>query len=732
VVVVVAFLLVTMSVPSSVGAGATTVDGVGADAGGSAALDGVGSPTLIQQENNTTVRHQDPDDTNEDGDLSRVSGVLASQMGEISIDCSEGIRVGEYDACEELDEDGEYGDALSKYVEVSGLDGDGGGDDDETAAGDSFRDLQREQQEFGTETREFRRTYREYQDARRNGNTARARELARRLLELGGEIPRTGRNVTQAATEVENRTGTSLDATKRNTAAVTANITNTTERVATVLFVPTTITATRERSGNISAREPLVVSGTVQTANGSRVPNGTVVLATDPGRTAPVVSRTAVNASGEYRLTYQPTTIRTGNRTLPVRYVPPTTSAYRAANTAVQVTVERVQATVSLRAVTDTAQYDDPVGGVATLELAADGETTALPEVPLTVSLDGRDLATSRTGPDGSTVLRGRVPARIAPGAQTLRVRGPSSGRAVIVEPMSREVRVRSSTTQLEARAVQTAAGERRVRVVGQLLARGEGVPDQEVAVRIAGEQVRTLRTNASGYYRGTVTVPNASFPATGQASIGVVVAYDGTGTNLESVRTRQEVSVRNDGGAGSEGVIERSVDFVSSNLIAVVVGVVIGIGLLVAGGFLAMRRQRTGDEPGAPGGDSGQPSGADAVAQNGSAGSEATDPNLETIRDALSDGAYGRAVLSGYAALRQGLAVTEGPATHWEFYRMATESGLSEAQLDALREVTEAFEQVSFAGQTPDEETAATVLERVRAALDKGESGVDAAAADD
>ena len=635
-------------------------------------------------------------------------------MNEITVDCSEGIRVGDYDACEELDEDGEYGDALSKYVEVTGQDG--GDEDSETA--ESYRDLREDQQEFANETSEFQQTYQEYQEARRNGNTSRARQLARELLELREDIQRTGTNVSRSANNLGNRTGVSLESVEQSTRSVSRNVSNTTETVATTVFIPTTMTATREGGGNISARDPLIVSGTVQTANGSRVPNGSVVLATGPGRDAPVVSRTrtAVNASGEYRLSYQPTAIRTGNRTLSVRYVPPAASVYRTANASVQATVEVVQATVSLRDVNDTVQYGDAVGGVATLNITADGANTSLPGVPLTASLDGRELAANRTGSNGSVALRGALPARIDPGAQTLRVRGLSAGRAVVVEPASREVRVQSSTPQLDARAVQTAIAERRVRVVGQLLAEGDGVPEQEIAVRIGGQQVRTLQTNASGYYRGTVMIPNVSFPATGQASLGVVVAYDGTGTNLESARTRQAVVVRS-GAAAESGVGDRIVGFVGSNPVAVGGGAVVGLGLLAAGGFVAMRRRRTSEGTAASGDDSAQPTGATPVSGDTSEESDRS-PDITAVRDALSAGAYSRAVLSGYAALRQGLAVAEGPATHWEFYRMAAESGLPEAQLDALREVTEAFERVSFAGQTPDEDIATTVVEAVETAL--------------
>ncbi len=441
------------------------------------------------------------------------------------------------------------------------------------------------------------------------------------------------------------------------------------------------------------------------------------MLATGLGRNAPVVSRAAVKASGEYRLTYQPTTVRTGNRTLSVRYVPPATSVYRAANASVQATVEPVVATVSLQDVTETVQYGDTVGGIATLDIAADAANRSVPEVPLTASFGGRKLVTSRTGPDGRVTLRGSLPVRIAPGTQPLRVRGPSAGRAVVVEPTRQEVRVQSSATQLDARAVQTAAGERRVRVVGQLLARSEGVPEQEVAVRIAGQQVRTLRTNASGYYRGTVTAPNASFPAAGQAPIGVVVAYDGTGTNLESSQVSESVSVRNEAGAESS-TIDRTVGFLRSNPMIIVIGAVLGLGLMAAGGFVLIRRRRAGRGTDATDGDSEPPSGADPAPRDAAAVSAATNPNVEAVRDALSDGAYTRAVLAGYATLQHGVVVTDRLATHWEFYRMAADSGLSEAQLDALREVTEAFERVSFAGQTPDEDVATTVVEAVETAL--------------
>ena len=66
-----------MSVSFSVGAGATTPAGIGADTGGSGVLAGVGSPMLAQQANNTTVRHEDPDATDENGDLAAVRRQLA-------------------------------------------------------------------------------------------------------------------------------------------------------------------------------------------------------------------------------------------------------------------------------------------------------------------------------------------------------------------------------------------------------------------------------------------------------------------------------------------------------------------------------------------------------------------------------------------------------------------------------------------------------------------------------
>ncbi len=647
-------------------------------------------------------------------------------MGEITVDCSEGIRIGNYDACDEMN--GSYSDALSKYVDVTGRDA--GGTEDGTQSAEDYRELQRETRELANETQQFQQTYREYREARRNGNTTRVRRLARELLELREGIQRTGTNVSRSANDVGNRTGISLAAVEQNTQAVTANVTNTTETVVVDVFVPTAMTVSRVGQGNVSARDPLVVTGRVQTANGTAVPNGTVVLATGPGRGARLIDRTrvAVNESGAYRLTYRPTTIPPGERTLSLRYQPPLASVYLPANGTVDTTIEQIRAQLAVGETPETLRYRDEIRAVARVT-GGEGESIALQRVPLALRVDGQTLAGAETNGTGDAVLRSRLPAGITPGNRTLTVAGATRGRAVIVGSISRDVRVAPTEAALDARAVQTSAGARTIRVVGRLRADGQGVPAQDLGVRVDGRLVTTLETNATGHYRKTVTVPNASFPATGTGDVGVVVTFDGAGTNLESTRVRQQLTLQRGATASSGGVFDQVVGFVEANPAVVAGGVVLGL-LFVAGAFLFLRRR--GDE--ASESVVAAESSAGGADDGGTEGDVERGPGVEAVQEALGDGAYARAVLSGYAAVRRGLPVPEqSSVTHWEFYRRASEAGLSERQLEALRDVTEAFERVSFAGQTPDEDEAASIVETVRNALGDGsDTSVDAARADD
>ena len=711
---------------SAGGAGAPGASGV--DGGeGIASLDA--APMAQQAENNTTVRHRDPESVEEEeGNLAGIQRRLGGQMRNVTVDCSQGIQVGDFDACEDLN--GSYSDSLSKYVEVTG-----GGDTNGSRTAEEYRDLREGTSRLASQVQRFRETHRAYREARANGNTSRARRLARDMLTLEERIQRTGADVTSSADAIANRTDRSSDDIRENTRAVTANVTNTTRTVADAMFVRTGMTATRSGAGPVSAEDPLVVTGRVRTENGSTVRNGSVVLATGPGPGAAVLNRTRahLNESGGYELSYRPTAIRPGNRTLSLRYQPPPTSVYREANASVNATVERVRVALAVRSTPERLRYNESMAVGATVATAGD-ESVALGGAPLALRIDGRTLTTNRTGRNGTTQLRARLPAEVANGTRPLTVGVPSGGeRAVTVESVERQVRIRSTATTLDLRTVETAPGARSVRVTGRLTAREGGVPGQSVAVRVDDQLVSTPETNATGHYRGTVTVPNASYPASGRAAVGVVAAFDGTGTNLEATRARQEVTLGSGGTASSDGELNRLVGFARANPTVTGAGAVATVGLLAGAGFLLVRRRRERDAGESPA--EGASASAPGVSggRGGAASGAAVGPDVETVREALSEGAYTRTILSGYAALRGGLSVGASPAvTYWEFYRQASEAGLPESQLDALRDVTEAFERVSFAGEAPDEETAVAVLERVRAALGEGESGVDAAGADD
>jgi hypothetical protein len=729
VLVVLLTLMLAGSLPPVTASGAEAVDDTS-----NAEVDAVESDVgSLQQEDNETVRQRDPGEVGEDGDLAAVRRQLTGRMGEITIDCSWGIRIGNYDACDELD--GEYNDALSKYVEVTGQegdggdgDGDGGGDGDGDGADTSFTDLQQEQREFANETREFRRTIREYREAQRNGNTTRARQLARELLQLQSDIQQTGRNLSETSESIRNQTGTSLVAIRQNTDAVTANVTERTEEVVTMTFVPTTITAARDGEGDSSARQPIVVRGEIETTEGTQIHRGEIVLVTgtDPGSRVIEGTATEITENGTYRLTYRPTNITPGPRTLLVRYRPPQTSVYLPANETFETDIEAIRITPSVGETVDSVSYGEAVATEVRLTVAGiDNGEIGLRGIPLAIRVDGQTLARGRTSATGTTTLQSGFPAGIPPGEHTLSIVGQSSDQAVLVEPVRRELRVDSTGTDLRLRATQTGDGERSVRVVGRLEAREEGVSGQELEVRIDGQLMATVETDVSGSYRGTISVPDDSSPATGSQTIGLSVEFDGAGTNLESTRASEQVTVQTGMGQsdeGASGVVPQVVSIAQSDPLLVGGGTVLALGLLGGGVYVVMRR-RWDDTPSTAGPVGREPAltatdPSSSSTEDGDTG-PAPGPDIETARDALEKGAYTPAVVTGYAAARRELSVPDSPEiTPREFYDRANEADLSDDRLEALRELTTVFERVRFAGLRPDRSDARKALDCAQTVL--------------
>ena len=699
----------------------SAVSGVRSTGAGSAP-DGVDdlavTDALLAVRNNTTVRHRNPSDGSEDGDLVAVREHLAAEMGTIIVDCSRAVGAGAFDPCEGLN--GSYGDALSKYVEVS-RETTGDGDDESTR---SFRRARREGREYARTVREFRETYEAYREARANGNASRAREEARKLRELADEADRTGGNLTRSLGNVT-RSGTDVSTASRAINESTANVTRTVEGIEGELFVETGTTA-RAGSSVASFLDPLVVTGRVTTANGTAIAGARVGLSRIRNGSAEerVRARTRTNETGHYRLSYRPVTVPAGSVTLAVRLLPAVESPYLPSNATVTPRIEQVRAELAVSSAPASAAYGDRFRArVRATAGTPDGAAVAVEGLPVVTRVGEFQIGSGRTEENGEAVPDGRFPAAIRAGERTLVVGFESTGRAIAPATGTVELDVRETETSLSATARRTAP--RSVVVEGRLAtADGRPLAGRPVRVTLAGRSLGTLRTTSNGSFDGNLTVPTAVLPAEGSAERDVELAFDGSGTNLAS--TEETATVTLPATAAESGF---PLDGTTFALVFVV------LLLVTAGGVAVLVRRRGADER------------RHASRGSESAGNEGpsepgVDPGsaLEEIRAAMETGDYELVTTAGYRAVRRALAgrIAVGPdATHWEFYSACAADGIDPEGLEAVRGLTERFERVAFAPEETSRSVAAASLADVETILgdhpgtDGGTDGADGVGGD-
>ncbi len=722
-------LLGTLSPPAAaavvVGSGSAAAGpgapatGVGSTATGTAAPpDGV-APTAdltVLQANNTTVRHRNPDGRNEDGDLGAIQAHLADRMGEIVVDCSRAVSVGEFEPCERLN--GSYDETLSTYVEVSRETRTER--DDENAR--EFRRARREGREYARTVRRFRETYEDYREARASGNASRARREARELRVLADEAERTGGNLTRSLGNVT-RGGTDVSSGSRTVNETTTNVTRVVEGAEGALFVETDTTA-RLGTPVGSFLDPVVVTGRVTTANGTAVADARVGLSlVRDGRVERRVrARTRTNATGHYRLVYRPVTVPAGTVRTAVGLHPAAESPYLPSNATVTPRIEGVDAELTVLSAPTEAAYGDRIGarvrvtagGTVAGGIAA-GETVAaevaVRGLPVTVRVGDRRLGSNRTGPEGEATPGGRFPAGIPPGERTLVVGFEASDRAIEPVTGTVEVTVRETATVLSATVDRT--GNRSIAVDGRLTtADGRPLAGRTVRVGVAGRSLGTLRSDRNGSVEGNLTVPRAVLPTEGPAERTVRLSFDGSGGNLGSTEATATVRFEPLGGA------EPPVDGLVLPLAAVAVLLV-----LAAGGALLVRRrseagERTTTDRGVGSTDERrEPAVADPAAA------------LDAVRAAMDAGDYDLVTTAGYRAVRRALAgqVGVGPeATHWEFYGACAADGVDPERLEAVRGLTERFERVAFAPDEASRSVAAASLADVETVLGPADADAD------
>jgi len=663
------------------------------------------------QANNTTVRHRNPDRRDGDGDLAAVRSHLADRMGEIVVDCSRSLGTGDADPCERLN--GSYGDALSKYVEVSRKTGTG--EDDRTA--DDLRRTRREGREYARTVREFDRTYAEYREARANGNASEARRKARELRELAADAERTGGNLTRSLGNASPEGGDVREA-SRAVNGTTGNVTRTVEGIESELFVGTNTTA-RTNGSTVSFLDPLVVTGRVTTTNGTAVPDALVGLSLITNGTAENRTRVRArtNATGHYRLVYRSVTAPVGPGAFVLRLLPEVASPYLPSNATVAARVEQVDADLAVTSSPATAAYgdrfrvrvratvDDPGGGRIPVE-----------RLPVVTRVGEFRIGSGTTDEDGRAVPDGQFPTAIRTGQRTLVVGFERTDRAIAPTSETVELDVRETATRIEATVRLTS--ERSIAVEGRLAtADGRPLARRPLRVTLEGRSLGRLRTDENGTFEGNLTVPAAVLPTGGSADRTVRLVHDASGRNLGSTERTVTVEIPA-AGAGSD----HPLDSITISLVLVALLVTVG------GAVVLVRRRWIGE--GSDGGRS-APRDVDSGATGAPSGNS-VDPEraLGTIRAAMEAGDYDLVTTAGYRAVRRALAGQVGArpeATHWEFYGACAADGIDPERLEAVRGLTERFERVAFAPGDASRSVAAASLADAETVLGGGD-GVAAA----
>ncbi|MFB6150815.1 MAG: hypothetical protein ABEJ40_03325 [Haloarculaceae archaeon] len=522
---------------------------------------------------------------------------------------------------------------------------------------------------------------------------ARERALAHELGRIERRVARLGDDLAQRYWTLGRESGANFTAARRSVRERTENVSARQARVERRTLEPTSIEVTSWTS-YVSFEKPFVFVGRVH-AGDDAVANATVRLTL--GNQS--VTRTT-GPNGTVAFALRPTTAPLDATLATVRYLPDNGSTAAASAHSVGVRIRQVTPTVTATVEPEPARFGDTVR--ISGRVASDG--TGAAEVPVVVRVDGRVVERKTTGLHGRYDATYDLPSSVPVGEHRVRVTVPLAERALAGATRNATLTVARSGSSLNASVERV--GGRELRVTGHLRANGRPVDGAALTVAVNGTAVGTARTGADGEFSTTVLAPadlvdGGLLGTTGRVS--VTVRYDGAGSNVATAATTAVASVSASG---------RPVALAG------------GLAVLLAGvGGVALYRRRRdgGDTPGvddgAGDGDAGAP---EPVA--GSTGADATSL-LAAARDAAGSDP-GRAVTVAYAALRRALESRAPPSadrrTHWEFYRDCRGADLDDETVSALREVTERYERVVYAGGAVDASAARATLERVAALVDE------------
>ncbi|WP_277552304.1 hypothetical protein [Halobaculum limi] len=642
--------------------------------------------TTPTQQNNSTVQQEDPETVAEDGDSEALRSYLAQSLARRLQGSTVNLSQGEYDQARELVGE-EYQEDFEKFVEVSGET-----DGDQTP--ESFEQAIQNQQEFINRTQSYRETKAEYEEAVANGNETRARELARELNQIAAQVNESEGNVSRSYTAVQNQTGANLSREETSVQEVGQNITSDAASVVQATFIQTRLSAEIDRT-SISFLNPVALTGTLQTGNGTAVANQSVTLSVGGQQLT-----TQTDSTGSFSVEYRPVLIDVNATTLNVSYQPSNGSVYLGNSTTVPVTgVEQV-------VVEQTVTGPDSAGFGETVTISGqiDAEGVPVGDVPVRIMAGDVRLGTVRTNESGVYSLTTTLPANVSSGSQSITASIPLTGRAVAGQPVQTTVQISETATELD---LDTAVNSTTGTVSGALTTTsGAPLPNQQLDVLVDGTVVTTVETNSEGQFATTVARPLAN---TTRAT--VTIRYDSAGTNLGDSQARSVLEWEGETD-GQSGLLQTLV----ANQSVVVVG---GIGVLVlASGAGLLFLIRDEDQVAAVGDSTNGPT------ENGPAVSDSVDDSSVTDRvDALTqhlDDDPTAAVTLAFTLVRTQLAEStnvDNALTHREFLRKCQRS-VSAEQFTQLEALTDMYERAAFRSTPISDEEAQDVVDIAKSLL--------------
>ena len=640
------------------------------------------SPAAVAPTNNSSmVQHENPESVDEGGNAAALQQWFAQRIRSYIERSSANLSQGDYEMARTLLGE-EYNDTVEKYADLA--EQTETNEDDEVAT--RLQNTTESHRQYVSTVETYRQTRTAYQRAKQNENETRAQKLARELEQLATQINRTGSTLTRNYKTIANETDSNLTQIQHSITNTTTNVSSQQTPIRRTEFKRTTLTVNRYTT-NISFRNPLVVNGTLATANGTQLGNRTVVV-----RLGRQTVRTTTTANGSFSLVVRPTLLHRGVQQISVHYLPQATSVYLDAQTALTVNVTATTPKITLTRHPASGKYNDSLVISGTVHVP--NVATGVNDVPVRIMVGSETLGTTRTTVNGSFTLTASLPSSVRTGEQQLRVVVPLTGRALTPATAVTSLSVRPTPTQLTVSTNPTAtASPNSTQVRGQLRAgNGTPLPNQSITIRVDGRAITTTVTNERGAYATTLNI-SALRGATNATSSNVTAVFTGSG-NLERSQAVTAVQVRSSSGPLSDLPVPPAV---------------LGTGLLGLGalGALALRDFGLGGR--GPSADSANDTIADtASAANKSettsstmAGSQSI---LEQARTEVKAGNDDTAMKLAYMAVRHhltthvdGLADT-GSQTHWEFYNTSQNlEDVTPVRVSDLESLTEAFERAQF-----------------------------------